>query len=108
MELFLKMGDEEAFEYAVAVYVASARTREEPIERVVGALCMLAGNLEGPRSEHDILMHPTRMHELLFAGILRAFYGDPVVLRAIGARAQRKADAPQHTLSGTWPRKPAE
>ena len=108
MKVFLEQGDEEAFEYAVAVYVASARTRQEPIERVVAALCLLASDLEGPRSENEILMHPTRMHELLFAGILRAFYGDPAVLRAVGARAQRKADAPQHTISGTWPRKPAE
>ena len=108
MKLFLLQGDEEAFEYAVAVYVASARTRQEPVERVVAALCLLASDLEGPRSENDILLNPTRMHELLFAGVLRAFYGDPAVLRAIGARAQRKADAPQHTISGTWPRKPAD
>ena len=108
MKVFLIQGDEEAFEYAVAVYVASARTRQEPIERVVGALCLLASDLEGPRFENDIRLHPTRMHELLFAGVLRAFYGDPAVLRAVGARAQRKADAPQHTLSGTWPRRPVE
>jgi hypothetical protein len=69
---------------------------------------MLAENLEGPRRENEVRMRPTRMHELIFTGILRAFYGDPAVLRAVGARAQRKADAPQHTKSGTWPRKPAE
>jgi hypothetical protein len=77
-------------------------------ERFAVALCLMASDLEGPRYENDIVLNPTRMHQLLFAGVLRAFYGDPAVLRAIGARAQRKADAPQHTLSGTWPRKPAD
>jgi hypothetical protein len=108
MRRFVRRGEEAAFEYAVAIYVASARTRQEPIEAVVGALCLLAATLEGPRSENDILLRPTRMHQLIFSGILRAFYGDEAVLRAVGARAQRKADAPQHTKSGTWPRKPAE
>ena len=108
MQIFVRQGDEEAFEYAVAIYVASARSREDPIERVASTLCLLAANLEGPRSEKDTLVGPTRMHQLIFSGILRAFYGDAAVLRAVGARAQRKADAPQHTISGTWPRKPAD
>ncbi|HUQ99530.1 MAG TPA: hypothetical protein VM166_08750 [Gemmatimonadaceae bacterium] len=108
MQSFLLAGDEAAFEYAVAVYVASARHRNEPIEIVTGALCVLAGEMEGPRQENDLIMRPTRMHQLLFNGILRAFYGDVAVDRAIGATAQRKADAPQHSKSGTWPRRPAE
>jgi len=108
MEVFLIQGDERKFEYAVALYVASARHREEPIERVTGALCMLAENLQGPRRAAKRLLHPTQMHELIFNCILRAFYGDVAVDRAIGAGSQRKADAPQHTKSGTWPKRPAQ
>jgi hypothetical protein len=108
MQVFIREGNEETFEYAVALYVASAKHRQEAIETIAGALCQLAANLEGPRRENDVLLRPTRMHELIFTGILRAFYGDVAVDRGIGASAQRKADAPQHTQSGTWPRKPAE
>lgn len=108
MRVFVRDGDEATFEYAVALYVASARHREEPIEKVTGALCMLAGVLEGPRMDGDILLRPTRLHQLIFNGILRAFYGDVAVDRGIGASAQRRADAAQHTMSGTWPRKPAD
>jgi hypothetical protein len=108
MMSFLRQGDAKAFEHAVAVYVASARQREEPIESVTGALCMLANDLEGPRLEGDLIMHPSTMHQLLFNGILRAFYGDVAVDRANGATAQRRADAPQHTKSGTWPRRPVD
>src|SRR6476661_2644491 len=68
MERFIREGDEEAFEDAVAIYVASARSRREPVETVTGALCMLAENLEGPRTENEVLLRPTRMHELLFGG----------------------------------------
>lgn len=109
MKLFLLEGDEEKFEIAVALYVASARYRQEPIERVVSPLCLLAGDLESAAGKaNEFLPEPSRMHELIFSGILRAFYGDPVVDRALGASAQRKADAPQHIKSGTWPKKPVE
>ena len=108
MRVFLRNGDEPAFEYAVAVYVASARHRLEPIEIVTGALGLLAGNLEGPRPEGESFLTPTRLHQLIFNGILRAFYGDIAIDRGMGATAQRKADAPQHTKSGTWPKKPEE
>ena len=108
MQTFLINGDQPKFEYAVALYVAAARHRKEPIERITGALCMLAENLQGPRRDAEFLLHPTRMHELVFNGILRAFYGDVAVDRAIGASAQRKADASQHIKSGTWPKRPAQ
>jgi hypothetical protein len=103
MRLFLLEGDDEKFELAVAVYVASARYRREQIETVAGALAMLAGSVEGPAVDNDLVRRPTRLHQLIFSGILRAFYGDAAVDRALGASAQRKADAPQHTKSGTWP-----
>lgn len=108
MRVFLRDGNQPAFEYEVAVYVASARHRQEPIETATGVLCLLAGNLEGPGLEGEPPVRPTRLHQLIFGGILRAFYGDVAVDRAIGATAQRKADAPQHTRSGTWPRKPED
>lgn len=108
MRDFLRSGDEAKFESAVALYVAAARFRQEPIERVVSALYQQAEDLEGPRFEADLLRRPTRMHELLFTGVLRAFYGDVAVQRALGASAQRKADARQHVVAGTWPRRPQD
>ena len=108
IKLFLREGDEEKCEIAVAIYVASARYRQESIERVTAALCDLAGSLEGSKADDSIMLRPTKLHQLIFNGILRAFYGDEAVDRAIGASAQRKADAPQHTRSGTWPMPPSE
>jgi hypothetical protein len=109
MKLFISEGNEAEFEEAVAIYCASARTREEPIETVLAVCCELAAGLEGPRQESDdVLSRPTKMHALIFAGILRAFYGDVAVERGIGASTQRKADASQHFKSGTWPKRPAE
>jgi hypothetical protein len=108
MTTFMSKGDEAAFERAVALYVASARSRKEPIESVLSVCCTLATDLEGPRVVSEGLSNPTKMHALIFAGILRAFYGDVAIDRAIGASAQRRADAPQHVLSGTWPRRPTD
>ncbi len=48
MKLFISKGDEAAFEQAVALYVSSARTREESIETVPAVCCELATSLEGP------------------------------------------------------------
>lgn len=106
MRAFLRDGNSEAFANAVAIYVASARYRQEPIETVVAALCSIAESLEGPRRDSDVLFAPTRMHELIFTGVLKGFFGEVAVERARGASAQRKADAPQHNEHGTWPRRP--
>ena len=103
MALFIAMGNETAFEQAVALYCAGARAREEPIEAVLGVLGKLSAEFEGPRYDEERFLRPSRMHTLILAGILRAFYGDAAVDREIGAMEQRKADAPQHTKSGTWP-----
>ena len=108
MREFLRAGNETQFETAVALYVASARFRQEPIEQVVSALCLLAEDLEGARDKTEVILRPTRMHELIFTGILRAFYGELAVERARGASAQRRADAPQHVDAGTWPRRPQD
>jgi hypothetical protein len=106
MREFLARNDEPAFERAVALYVAAARAREEPIERVAGALAVLASDLGATQVITDLPQRQSRMHQLIFTGILRAFYGDVAVERGIGASAQRKADAPQHVKAGTWPSKP--
>jgi hypothetical protein len=108
MRSFLRDGDAATFANAVALYVAAARYRQEAIETVVAALCTLAESLEGPRRDSDIRFRPSKMHELIFTGVLKAFYGEIAVERARGASAQRKADAPQHTERGTWPRRPEE
>lgn len=104
MALFIAMGDETAFEQAVALYCAGARARQEPVESVLAVLGELNAELERPRHGEKPLLRPSRMHTLIFAGILRAFYGDAAVERELGAMDQRKVDAPQHTKSGTWPK----
>ena len=108
MKLFIAQGDRESFQHAVSIYCTAARGRAEQIETVVSALCRLATDIEGPRPEEDVLQGPTDMHGLIFEGILRAFYGDVAVDRASGASAQRKADATQHGMSGTWPKRPPD
>src|SRR4051812_30928257 len=107
IKLFLTKGDEEAFEKSVALYCASAQGRKESVEAVLAVLTTLARELEQPTVFDDFPAHPTTLHARIFAGILRAFYGNTVVDREVGASAQRKADAPQHSRSGTWPIRPA-
>lgn len=109
MKQFLVEGDRETFQHAVAAYCAGACDRGDEVQTVLGALCRLAEELEGqsPGAE-DVLLRPSEMHSLIFAGILRAFYGNAAVDRAAGARSQRRADAPQHVKGGTWPNRPAE
>src|SRR5206468_7281003 len=87
MREFLVRGDESAFEHSVALYVASARHRQEPIERVAAALSLLASEVEGPLVNATEAVERSRMHALIFTGILRAFYGDVAVERGIGASA---------------------
>ena len=104
MKLFIEKGEKETFQYAVASYCAGACERGDKVETVLGALCRLALDLEGPRVRLEGVLAPrSELHSLIFAGILRAFYGDAAVDRAVGASAQRRADAPQHVESGTWP-----
>ena len=107
MKLFIEKADKEKFQNAVAIYCTGACERKEEVETVLGALCRLAADIEGPKTD-TLELRPSEMHSLIFAGIMRAFYGNAAVDRATGARGQRKADAPQHVLSGTWPRPPAE
>src|SRR4051812_27394248 len=108
MREFLVRSDESTFEHSVALYVAAARHRQEPIEKVAAALSQLAAEGEGPLVSATEPVERSRMHALIFTGILRAFYGDVAVERGIGASAQRKADAPQHMKAGTWPSRLAD
>ena len=109
MKSFIAKGDRETFQHAVAVYCTGACERGEQVQTVLGALCLLAADIEGPPPKNEgLLQRPTELHSLIFSGILRAFYGDVIVDRAAGATAQRKADAPQHTKSGTWPKPPVD
>src|SRR5438128_1306468 len=108
MQSFLSDGDEEAFKAAVALYVASARHRQEPIEKVVAALTKLGTSVEGYQKHGHTLFESTRLHQLAFAGILRAFYGDVAADSGSDEGAQGKADAPGHNRSGTWPGNPAD
>lgn len=109
MQSFIENGDRETFQVAVAVYCVGACERGDEVQTVLGALCRLAVDLEGPRArDEDVLARPTEMHSLIFSGIMRAFYGDLAVDRQRGASAQRKADAPQHIKSGTWPKPPVD
>lgn len=104
MKLFVAKGEKETFQHAVATYCAGACERGDEVQTVLGALCRLAIDLEGPRLKSEgVLAGPSELHSLIFAGILRAFYGDAAVDRSVGASAQRKADASQHIQSGTWP-----
>ena len=104
MKLFIAKGEKDTFQYAVATYCAGACDRGDEVETVLGALCRLALDLEGPRVRLEGVLAPrSELHSLIFGGILRAFYGDAVVDREVGASAQRKADASQHVQSGTWP-----
>jgi hypothetical protein len=106
MKLFIAEGDPEAFQHAIAIYCAGACERGDECHLVLGALCRLAADLEGLPDE-GVFLKPSAMHSLIFTGILRAFYGDRAVDLGAGARAQRKADAPQHVHNGTWPKPPA-
>lgn len=74
IKAFLDNGDEVTFEYAVAVYLAAARFREEPIERVLQVLTSLGESIEGL-----VASPPSRLSALIFRGILKAFYGEVTV-----------------------------
>jgi hypothetical protein len=109
MKSFVVKGDRETFQAAVAIYCAGACERGDEVQTVLGALCQLATDLEDATPKAvGVMPRPSEMHSLIFSGILRAFYGDAAVDRGTGARAQRKADAPQHIKSGTWPKRPVE
>lgn len=71
---FLDKGDEVTFEYAVALYLAAARFRREPIAKVLTVLTDLGDAIEGL-----VPSPPSHLRASIFRGILRAFYGEVVV-----------------------------
>ncbi len=54
MRVFADRGEAEAIERAVALFVRSARARNEPIERVLAVLIELATGREGTAAPHDL------------------------------------------------------
>lgn len=77
MRAFLTNRDVPRFEQAVAIFVRSARARDEPIERVLAVLIQLAETSEGAGYPHDWTLTDLRL--VLLCGVLLAFYGDTSV-----------------------------
>lgn len=67
---FLDDGDTETFEYAVALYLASARSRGVPIAKVLEVLTNLGESIEGR------VPAASRLQASIFRGILRVFFGE--------------------------------
>lgn len=86
MCVFLRRGERDAFERAVALFVRSARARNDPIERVLAVLIELATYREGTPAPHDMELSELRL--LILRGVLLAFYGDSPV-RVVGSPQQR-------------------
>lgn len=76
MRVFVDRGDRDALERAIALYVRSARARNEPIERVLAVLIELATVREGAAAPHHL--DPSELRQLLLKGVLLAFYGESV------------------------------
>lgn len=74
MRVFVDRGEREALERAVALFVRSARARNEPIERVLAVLIELATGREGAAAPHDLQL--SELRHLILRGVLLAFYGD--------------------------------
>jgi len=77
MRAFLANHDVARFEVAVAVFVRSARTRGDPVERVLAVLIELAEAREGTGYPHDFALTDLRL--VVLRGVLLAFYGDTAV-----------------------------
>jgi hypothetical protein len=73
---------------AIAVFVRSARTRGEPIERVLGTLESLADASEG-RARGGYAERDTPLRKLALRGVLLAYYGEDAVQRESAARERR-------------------
>ena len=77
MRAFLDQRDVPKFERAVAVFVRSARARNEPVKRVLAVLIELAEAREGGSYPHDWALTDLRL--VVLRGVLLAFYGDTTV-----------------------------
>lgn len=85
---FRRHGDTQLFQRAVAVYVRSARARNEPVETVLGTLETIADELERD-AQPGFTQRDTPMRHLVLRGVLLAFYGADVVRREERARRER-------------------
>lgn len=77
MRAFAACGRQGAFEQAVALFVRSARARNEPIEQVLAVLIELATDEEGVARPHDL--ERSDLRQLVLRGVLLAYYGDSPV-----------------------------
>src|SRR5919199_1730009 len=97
MRAFVASGDIPRFEQAVAVFVRAARTRGEPVERVLAVLIELAEAREGAAYPHDWPLTDLRL--VVLRGVLLAFYGDTSVaprgpgVERRGGGERRRADS---------------
>jgi hypothetical protein len=91
MRVFLARRDTAAFEQAVAIFVRSARTRGDPVERVLAVLIELAEAREGVAYPHD--RTPSDLRWVVLRGVLLAFYGDAATTaRRPGGGLRRRGD----------------
>ena len=88
MREFLSRRDTHSLERGVAVYVRSARTRSEPIEKVLAALETIADELERDATP-GFIERDTPLRTVVLRGVLLAFYGAEVVQREDDARHRR-------------------
>ncbi len=88
MREFIRRGDTAALERAVAIYVRSARTRDEPIEVVLGTLETVADDIEQDGAP-GFKQRDTPLRHALLRGVLLAFYGADIVGREEFARRGR-------------------
>ena len=99
MRMFLKHGELARFEQAIAVFVRSARARQEPIERVLAVLIELAAAKEGVAYPHDWTL--TDLRWVVLRGVLLAFYGDTSLAKRDSGIERRSGDERRH--DGTRP-----
>ena len=98
MQAFLRHGDPQLFERAIAVYVRSARAKQKPVESVLAALEAVADELERGAAP-GFSQRDTPLRRLVLRGVLLAFYGPESVHRESAARKARVDDT-QKTVKG--------
>ena len=81
ISVFVERGDRTAFERAIALFVRSARARNDPIERVLAVLIELATEREGAALPHNLEL--SELRRLILRGVLLAFFGDSPVRVAV-------------------------
>ena len=76
MRQFMQVGDETAFERAIAIYVSAARARGESLEQVLASLNALTEASHLRYQREGPLLKPTALQQMLVRGVLSAFFGE--------------------------------